>query len=351
MDQHDKKEIRPSQSMAAIVLMTSAALVIVIAGIREAQTIVVPFLLSLFLAVLLARPLFWLRDHGLRTSFALLLVISILVVSGILLVGLIGRSLDQFIKQIPNYETQLVALNNRVTKWLVEKELISEVGMTIPYINPESFVPLFTSLLSSLSGLFKHFVMILFFVSFMLMEAPELSTRLKAMPGNVERRVNFFTEVLLSIRHYMAIKTFTSIVTGLLIGISMYYLNMNYPLIWGVLAFALNYIPSIGSFMAALPAIALALIQSGPGLAFVVALVFLAVNVVIGNLWEPRLMGEGLGLSILVVFLSLVFWGWVLGPIGMLLGVPLTKCLKVTLEHDDKTKWLAILLGKTPSAS
>jgi predicted PurR-regulated permease PerM len=122
-------------------------------------------------------------------------------------------------------------------------------------------------------------------------------------------------------------------------------MGVDYYLLWGLLAFLLNYIPTIGSFFALLPPALLALIQFGIVEAIVVVIVFVIINTLIGNIIEPRFMGKGLGLSTLVVFLSLIFWGWVLGPVGMLLSVPLTITIKIALDSSEETRWLAILLG------
>jgi predicted PurR-regulated permease PerM len=122
-------------------------------------------------------------------------------------------------------------------------------------------------------------------------------------------------------------------------------LGVDYPVLWGVIAFMLNFVPNIGSVIAAIPAVLMALIQFGYVSAGWVALVYVVVNGVYGNLVEPKLMGRSLGLSTLVVFLSLVFWGWLLGPVGMFLSVPLTMTMKIAFEASDESRWLAVLLG------
>jgi predicted PurR-regulated permease PerM len=115
--------------------------------------------------------------------------------------------------------------------------------------------------------------------------------------------------------------------------------------LWGLVAFLFNFVPNIGSIIAAVPALLLALVQLGPGPALAAGAGYLVVNIVMGNVVEPRFMGRGVGLSTLVVFLSLVFWGWVLGPVGMLLSVPLTMVVKLALEANPETRWIAVLIG------
>ena len=127
-------------------------------------------------------------------------------------------------------------------------------------------------------------------------------------------------------------------------------LGVDFPLLWAMLAFLLNYIPTIGSIIAAVPAVLIALVQLGPGEASATAIGFVGINMVFGNIIEPRLMGYGVGVSPLVVFIGLFFWGWVFGPIGMLLSVPLTMTLKLALESDKRTRWIAILIGSERDA-
>jgi predicted PurR-regulated permease PerM len=143
----------------------------------------------------------------------------------------------------------------------------------------------------------------------------------------------------------MAIKTSISLATGILVGSLLSVVGLDYFLLWGLLAFLLNYIPTIGSFIAAVPAILLAIVQLGFGDAMVIAAGYLVINTLMGNIIEPRFMGKGLGLSTLVVFFSLIFWGFILGPVGMLLSVPLTMTIKFAAEGSEDTRWISILLG------
>ncbi len=157
---------------------------------------------------------------------------------------------------------------------------------------------------------------------------------------------NNFPQVFVEkLRSYMSLKTIFSMITGIIIGIAMWLIGVDYPVLWGVLAFMLNFVPNIGSIIAAVPAVMLTIVQLGVGPAMLVATVYVAVNVVIGSIIEPKYMGKGLGLSALVVFVSLVFWGWILGPVGMLLSVPLTITVKLALDSKAETEWLGHLLG------
>jgi len=136
-----------------------------------------------------------------------------------------------------------------------------------------------------------------------------------------------------------------SVVTGALLGVWTGLLGLDFAILWGILAFALNFIPTVGSIIAAVPPMILALVLFGPGHMFAVGAGFLVVNITLGNMLEPRIMGDQFGLSALVVFLSLVFWGWLWGPAGMLLSVPLTVTIHSVLAHNESTRWLAVLMG------
>ena len=165
------------------------------------------------------------------------------------------------------------------------------------------------------------------------------------MLKNPERSLSTIEKFSQDAKRYLVIKTLISTVTGLVVWLWLLILGVDYPVLWGTLAFLLNYVPNIGSIIAALPAVLLALVQLGVGTALLTILGFVVVNVVLGNLIEPKLMGRRLSLSALVVFLSLVFWGWVLGPIGMILSVPMTSLAKIALESYEGTRGLAIMLG------
>ena len=157
--------------------------------------------------------------------------------------------------------------------------------------------------------------------------------------------------VLNKIRHYLAIKAITSLITGGLVSTILVLIGVDYPFLWGVLAFLLNFIPSIGSLIAAIPALLLALVQLGFGAFAWTALGYFIINNVIGNFVEPKLMGKMLGLSTFVTFASLIGWGFIFGPIGMFLSVPLTMTIKIALDTSEKTRWLGVLLGPENEAS
>ena len=179
----------------------------------------------------------------------------------------------------------------------------------------------------------------------MLFESASFPLKLHFAMDDPEMRLNQIERFLAAVNNYIAIKTLVSLATGCIVSIMLWAFGLDFYLLWGVLAFLLNYIPNIGSIIAAVPPMTLAILQLGIGEAGLIGLGYVMINMVMGNIVEPRYLGKGLGLSTLVVFLSLIFWGWLLGTVGMLLSVPLTMILKIGLENSPEGRWLAVMLS------
>jgi AI-2 transport protein TqsA len=184
---------------------------------------------------------------------------------------------------------------------------------------------------------------------FILAEASVFPSKFRSVLGSGGEDMGRFTKVIGEVLEYLVIKTGVSLGTGLTIGLWAWFMGLDFPILLGLIGFVLNYVPTIGSILAAIPAILLATIQfGGVGPVVVVATGYLVINVIFGNLLEPHLLGRRLGLSTLVVILSLIFWAWVWGPVGALLAVPLTMVVKIMLENTEDLRWIAVLLDKEP---
>ncbi len=338
-----------TKSKGAHLLVTVAAFVIVVAGMRASVSILVPFLLSVFLAIICASPLFWLRRKGVPTALALLIVMVGIMGIGLLMGALIGTSLRGLSTDLPVYQTRLQDETTALLTWLRGMGIEISDQVVREYFDPGAVLRLVKSTLSRLSGVLTNVFLILLTVIFILLEASSFPTKLRNILGGSSPSMANSEKIIDNVKGYMARKTLVSLATGLCIAIWLAILGVNYPLLWGLLAFLLNFVPNIGSIIAAIPAVLLAFVQLGGSSALFAGLGFLVVNVAIGNVIEPRFMGRGMGLSTLVVFVSLVFWGWVLGPVGMLLSVPLTMTVKIALESNEDTRWISILLGSEAS--
>ena len=326
-------------------LVSLAAFVVIVAGMKASAPLLVPFLLALFIAVIIASPYSWLQARGLPAILALLVVLGLFVGVVFLIGALIGTSVDDFSRNFPEYQVRLKENTDSLIAWLDDKGLHISGDAVSAYMDPAKAMKLVANIISSLGGALTNGFLILITVIFLMLEAASFPGKWRTARNNPEDSLAQFYATIHNINQYMGIKTLTSLATGIAIAAWLTILGVDYPLLWGLLAFLLNFVPNIGSIIAAVPAVLLALVQLGPVSALLTAMGFLAVNITIGTFLEPRVMGKGLGLSTLVVFLSLIFWGWVLGPVGMLLSVPLTIAIKIALGSNDNTRWMAIMLG------
>lgn len=333
------------QSAAAKFLLYSAAFVIVVAGMKAAESLLVPFLLSVFIAVICSPPLAWLHKKGVPYPLAILVIIGIVAIFGVLVGAVVGASVNSFSQDLPEYQAKLKTLTGSFMQWLAGLGInLSDTHLKDSF-NPNTAMSMVGATLASLGNVMGNAFMILLTVVFILAEESVFYDKLRAASGNAGKTFTAVERFSYSINRYMALKTVISLLTGVLITIWLWILGVDYAPLWGMIAFLLNFVPNLGSIIAAVPAVLLAIIQLGTGHAIMTAAGYVAVNVFIGNVLEPRFMGKGLDLSTLVVFLSLVFWGWVLGPVGMLLSVPLTMTLKIAFESFEETRWLAVVLG------
>ncbi len=333
-------------------LVMAAATIIVIGGIRFAGPLLIPFVLAAFLAILCLPAVALLTKYRVPTVVAVLLVVLVLggVLSGF--GAIVGGSINQFTDAVPKYEQRVDQLWASVEVWIEDlpfeifpfEQSRSQSVKPFEIVKPGQLMGfLGTGLKGVLAALQNTFLVILTLV-FMLLEATTFPTKIRLAFGGGTGDLDRFALVTGQVQRYLAIKTVTSLITGLLAGVWVGVMGLDFAVVWGLVAFMLNYIPNIGSIVAAVPAVLLALVQLGLGPGLAVGVGYLVINVLIGSLIEPTLLGRSLGLSTLVVFLSLVFWGWMWGTVGMLLSVPLTMMTKIFLENSEDLKWAAVLL-------
>lgn len=334
-------------SAGSRILVTLAAFVIVVAGIKSANTIVINFLLSGFFAIILAPAFIFLRERGVPPWLSLLIILVVLILLQLGLATVVARSVAEFSQSLPQYQDRLRAMTDQLFQWL------GQWGVTVPshvvhrYLDPSVSFRVAANILGGMGSVFSNMFLIILTVIFMLFEGASFRRKMTSAFGH-DKHMAGMERFLDNVKRYMVIKTMLSLLTGVGVYIWLKIVGVDFPLLWGLVAFLLNFVPNVGSIIAAVPAVLLALIENGPINALIVTLGYLVINTLVGNFLEPRYLGRGLGLSTLVVFLSLVFWGWVLGPVGMLLSVPLTMLLKIAFEANEDTRWLSVLLGPDP---
>ena len=280
---------------------------------------------------------------------------GILVLLGVLTIVvsasvLVTTTASNFTQQIPALQDDL----RRTIDELVERA--EGAGINVPedaiddLFDPARVVGWVGVVLTSLTTLLRSAFFVLITASFILAEASGLPDKVRAISPDPDADLDRFGRVLADMQVYLAVKTQMSIATAFVVGLGMWLLGVPWWPFLALITFLMNYIPTLGSILAAIPAIVIALATRSFGVAALVGLLFIAANTIFGTLLEPRIMGRRVGLSALVVFLSLVFWGWLLGIVGMFLAVPLTMLAKIFLDRSDDMRWLAVLLGPAPSS-
>ena len=341
----EQKDSQRTLSFLAIL----AAIVVIIWGIYQARSVLVLFLVSVFLAVLGMPPVFWLIRKRVPSALAILIAVAGMIVV-LLLVGLVlGTSISSFSAALPLYQARLQEQILGIKTLLAGRGVEFTDKIILDYLNPGRVMGLTAGLLAGLGSAFSNIVLILLTVTFILFEASSFSVKFRSALGDRPIVFQQFNRFMTDIKRYMVIQTAISLTTGILIAAWLAVLGVDFPILLGLLAFLLNYVPNLGSIIAVIPALILAFIQFGIGRAALTVAGYLAVGFVIGNVVQPRLMGQKLGLSTLVVFLSLIFWGSLLGPIGMVLCVPFTMALKFAFESSGSTRWIAVFLGNDPA--
>lgn len=328
----------------ARVLVALAAVVIVGAGLRAASTIAVPILLAGFIAFISAPLVF--RLHAAKVPYRLSVTVVLAAILGMLsTLGLVvAGTITRFRERLPDYRTRLVELTEQAIAWAAQAGLPVSRTETGDLFDTGSVMDLVGATVSGVGAVVSRTVLILLVVAFLLFDARRLWDKIDTHFGG-EGRPHPLSKISDELYRYLGVKTGTSAATGLLLGTWCAVLRVDFALLWGFIAFVLNYIPTVGSIVAAIPPTIVALVMLGPGAALLVAAGYLVVNTLIGSILEPRLLGDAVGLSPATVLLSLVAWGWVLGPVGAILSVPLTMVVKVVLANTAELAWVAHLMS------
>jgi len=379
-------------------LVVTASLVIIFAGLHAAQSLVAPFLLAVFFAVVLMPPLQQLKAKGLSDGIAILVLSTVVFLLGLFVISILSSSLNSFLNRLPKYQEKLSVVIKQTDVWFdgvknqfveMENSFKESVPMLLPHqheepaedntgqsmqvpsINPVpeqsademrnnstmSYLSLNSAIdLNSLTSYVRIFVqemlgiasvafLVVVMVVFMLIEAAKLPEKIVVAFPNRDLSNEYLRKIGEDTWKYTKIKTLISLLTGVATTVGLWFLGTEYPVLWGLLIFFLNFIPNIGPIIASVPPVLLALVDQGLVGCAVVTGYLVFINWVIGYGLEPRYLGEGLGISELVVLLSLIFWGWLLGPIGMFLSAPLTMVCKIVLQNNPDTRWIAVLMS------
>ncbi len=316
-------------------LLNTALVFAIIVGMKSMAPMLTQVLIILFISIVISPVYYGLRRLKFPSWLAVTLMIVVMAL--LFLYGIniaFFRAFIEFTKDIPRYRDELDTGIKDLVLWLHGQ------GLEVSYETLSAFVAVDLSTLQELmrsattrvTSFLKDSVFVLIIVSFIIVELPSLPSKAKSLHWMTPALWNKLSKIVLDVRHYMTIKTWISTATGICIYVGLLFLGVDSPMLLGITAFVLNFVPVIGSIIAAFPAILIAVLQYNVLKGFYVALLYLAVNTLFGNILEPRLMGYGFGVSPVVVLVSLIFWGWVLGPVGMFFAVPLTMALRGSIE-------------------
>lgn len=345
--------------LARLVLVL-ASLVICVAGLKAAQSFFVPVLLAFFVATISYPVTMSLTSRRIPSWIAVLITVlvdfafiaGVVVLGGVLLQDLQNKWNDKYASQIYHQVTNASeALAGKLESWGVVdakvklQNAVESNLADLQQIRFEKIWDLGAGVLGHVLGFFGVTVIFLILMVFMLSEADRFGRRLKAIADANGPDIGRMLKATHDIQRYLAIKTLVSLITGFLAGLLCWAAGLDFFLLWGIVAFALNFIPVVGSLVAGIPPTILALLVAGVPNAILVAGGYLLINNFLGNFIEPVLVGRRFGISTLVVVISVMFWGWVWGPLGMLLAVPLTMTLKVFLDGSDELRWLGVAIA------
>lgn len=330
------------------ILVSLVCVCLLLGVVHIASPIVIPLLLALTLATAFQPISQRIARRGWPPAItAVLSIVLVLVIVGGLGIVMYIAATD-LVAALPEYATRFQALQDRFASWLHSRSMEAAAESVRTY---DVTAPLTRIAQSSLLGVGSYLQMLFFVLvmtAFIQLEARHYRRKLiKTFEGPAS--VRGVMEGLRDVQRYMLVKVILSAANGVFLGLWCWMWGVDSPVMWGALAFALNFIPVIGSIIAAVPPIVMGLLTAGIGNAIGVAVGYILVNLVVDNIIEPRVMGRTSGLSPLVVLLAMLIWGFVLGPVGAILAVPLTMALKIIFEHDPELNRIAFVMGEGSS--
>ena len=331
-------------------LFYAAALVIIIAGLKIGAPIINPILMAVFFSVIILHPINWLKKKGVNGVLSTLIVSFGLLVIFFGIGGAVTKSIMEFSQNLPSYKKELNDITSSSITLLNGYGIDVSSDSVTSSFNPGSAFGYVTKFIGSIGGVFGQIVLLILVAAFIIGESTSFPVKLKVILKNPVVSLDNITSIAKNIRYYLGIKTVTGLIGGVSVVTLLFIMNIQYAIVWGVLVLLMRYIPNIGSIIAAIPIMLFVLIQDGLTGVIYFGIAYGIINFIIGQIIEPKFLAKGMNLSTLAVFLSLVFWGWILGNVGMLLAVPITMAIKISLETRENSRWIAIMLGSEKSA-
>lgn len=325
-------------------LIVAASLVVVIAGLKAAADLLLPIVIAAFLAVLLVPPVRSLRRLRVSPVIGIPLIVMACVAVLALIGGVVGQSFNALMTSAPRYQQRFIELMRGVDVWLSEHQLQLSQQRILSMLRADTVLSVLGRTLTQVASVLSHTLLVLLLLVFLLFDAVEWPERMRGALGRTSVDVSRWSRIAAEVKEYLVLKTYLCLFTGFVTWIVLLSTGIDFAPLWALVAVLLGYVPNVGPFIATAPPVVLALVQVGPGRMLIVLGLLSTIYMVIGNVIEPQLLGRRLGLSAFTVFVALLVWGWIWGPVGMLLSVPLMVVLKILLENSPTYGWMAALL-------
>lgn len=330
--------------------MLLAAAAVVLTIMHLAASFLVPILLAIFFAMLLTPVYRWLKRMHIPAGLALLLTVLLLVLIFVFLGLLVGNGMDAMVKDLAQYADKFSQQQAQIQSWLESHKQTANLSQITSSLNPSNLTGILSAFLGSIASILKSTVIILFVILFVLAEGPEFIRRLKMAFGEdhyLPRNVTSIAHMMVS---YFALRAVVNLVVATATGLMFWAFGIPNAGLWAALTFFLSFIPYIGSFIAGIPPILLAYADGGLGLAITVVLLMVVINSLTENIVAPMIMGKGFSISPTVVFLSFLFWMFILGGPGALIAMPLTLAIILFMRSFEETSTLvkAIIVEPEP---
>ncbi|MGB3767253.1 MAG: AI-2E family transporter [Phormidesmis sp.] len=335
-----------TQPKIVSLLVSLASLVVIVAGLKAMAGLLTPILLSLFLVLVTYPILAWLRGRGVPHWLAYVLVLLSVVAVGSFAVLFLVTSINELVNLIPTYSNQIETQVEFLWQWLTDKGVTVDDIQALSWFQPEKIIRLSLTLTSTVLGTLSNTGLTLLIFIYMLATAPTFSAQLKKGLKPNSPALHRLEEFAHSTSSYLMIKGWLGAVTALIQMLLMVILGLDFAVLWGVLSFALNFVPNIGFYLALIPPLLIAIIELGWLKALFFALGYVLINNFFDMVIAPRYLSKGLDLSVLVTFLAVIIWAWILGPIGAFLALPLTIMVKtLLLEPFPQTQLIASVMS------
>ncbi len=325
--------------------ITLAAIFIALLAMRATNAILAPILLSFVLAITTTPLLDWFIKKGAPSWLALILTIGLIVVFLVAIVWLVGRSVQNFSESISAYQQRFTEIEKALGGFLANLGVdVNNLGAD-QQTSPQGLLQLAANFVGGIVSGLSNFGLIILTVIFFLVEALAMPRKVQNVAPKSDLGVQRFFQLNKELREYMAINAALGLFTAVVNVILLLIMGIEFAVLWGIFSFFLSFVPNVGFIISVIPPALMALLQFGPREMLIVIVAYIVINFLSDNVIKPRFIEKGVNISMLVTFLSLILWGWVLGPIGAILAVPMAIIVQAVLDSQKETRWLAYMMG------